>query len=142
MNGYGAWFTVYFGSVLLCLTLPIAMFLPETRSAAVVKQAEAARKAGADDVAAAGHSWWDARPALVSMWQQMAMINRVLFVENPRVGLLLSSTVFFTVGKSVVMIMLQYVSKRFGWSWAKVSSGTCRKMHFSAMGRGRLTFLA
>ncbi|ATY64237.1 MFS transporter [Cordyceps militaris] len=56
-----------------------------------------------------------------STWQHLSLINRTLFAGNPIVGILLFSTVFITLGKSVVMFLLQYVAKRFGWSWAKAS---------------------
>ncbi|KAJ3484894.1 hypothetical protein NLG97_g6947 [Lecanicillium saksenae] len=119
MNGLGAWFTVYSGFVLMSLSLILVTTLPETRSAAVVKQAEAARNAERVSNASTEGKWWDIRPMLRAAWTQIVVINQTLFVGNPRVGTLLLSTVFFTVGKCVMMLMLQYVTKRFGWTWAK-----------------------
>lgn len=123
MNASGPWFTITFGFLLVTLGLPIAAFIPETRSAAVVKRAEAARK----DAERYLHikergSCLDLRPILRSTWQKLSLINRTLFLGNPTVGILLFSTVFITLGKSVIIMLLQYVTKRFKWSWAKVSN--------------------
>lgn len=122
MNACGAWATIFVGSLLVTFSVPLAAFLPETRSAAVVKHAKAAGGTADSEIEFVKPGPWSNLQAVVSpVWRQLSLINRTLFVGNPVVGLLLFSTLFFTLGKSVSMMMLQYVTKRFGWSWAKVS---------------------
>lgn len=125
MNEMGAWFTLIFGFALMTLAIPIAAFVPETRPAAVVRRAETACKIAETNSRIDNHSpRWISRSYVRSTWQHLSLINRTLFAGNPTVGLLISSTIFITVGKSVVIMLLQYVAKRFGWSWSKVSNHT------------------
>lgn len=117
----GAWYTICFGLALVVLAVPIAASLPETRSAAIVKQAEAAaHTAVRNPTIAKDDLWSNMRHQLRSMRETVSVISRTLFVDNIVVGILLFSTVFTALGKSVVIMLLQYMSVKFGWSWAKV----------------------
>ncbi|EJP67264.1 MFS transporter [Beauveria bassiana ARSEF 2860] len=109
MNEMGAWFTLIFGFALMTLAIPIAAFVPETRPAAVVRRAETACKIAETNSRIDNHSpRWISRSYVRSTWQHLSLINRTLFAGNPTVGLLISSTIFITVGKSVVIMLLQF----------------------------------
>ena len=115
----GAWVTLYIGFALILFTVPLTAALPETRCEAVVKRAEIARKASS--LSGTGRSKWDIQTLLRSVREQSITIVKVFFLQKPTVGILLFSTVFTVLGRNVVLIMLQYVTKVFGWPWSKVS---------------------
>ena len=116
----GAWFSVYCGIGLLVLTIPITIFLPETRSQSALRRANLANKSKDDDRARA--SFRDIWPLFDAARDQIRVIVRIIFTDNPTVGVLLFSTVFTLLGSSVVLVILQYAAKRFSWSWSKASS--------------------
>lgn len=115
----GPWVTLYSGFALFVLTVPLTAALPETRCEAVVRRAEMARKASS--VSGTSKSKWDMQPLLRSVREQSIAIANVFFIQKPTIGILLFSTVFSVLGRSVMLMLLQYVTKAFGWSWSKVS---------------------
>jgi hypothetical protein len=78
-----------------------------------------ARKASS--VSGTSKSKWDMQPLLRSVREQSIAIANVFFIQKPTIGILLFSTVFSVLGRSVMLMLLQYVTKAFGWSWSKVS---------------------
>ncbi|KAJ3487537.1 hypothetical protein NLG97_g6395 [Lecanicillium saksenae] len=115
----GTWFAVYLGFTLVALSIPLSALLPETRCAAAVRRAQVYQAAERESTANKDSSSWALRPILHSARQKLALIKHTVFASNPTVGILILSTLFFTLGKSVFMMLLQYVTKRFGWTWAE-----------------------
>ncbi|XWW94538.1 hypothetical protein V2A60_002481 [Cordyceps javanica] len=120
MNWRGSMFALWAGTAVLSLTIPIAVFLPESRSAAVLDRAQAARQhAETSRKLDETESHWRVKSAMRATRDSVCSINRTLFVGNPIVGMLIVSTIFITVGKSVFILLLQYVTTRFGCSFAE-----------------------
>lgn len=54
----------------------------------------------------------DARAQLVEVWD--------FLIGNRRIVVLMLPLIFVTLGKYIQEMLLQYSTKRFGWSWSKV----------------------
>lgn len=52
---------------------------------------------------------------------QIADSFRFLFWDNKKLGLVLLSIMFTTLGKGAGLLLLQYITKRFGWDWSQVT---------------------
>ena len=60
------------------------------------------------------------RVRAVSTLQQAAVAVRSVFWDSKQLGLLLSTYLFTSLSKNTPVILMQYVTKRFQWTWAEV----------------------
>lgn len=124
----GPWLTLFIGNAFMVLVLASVYILPETlavrqwhdKKAGKVPSPRLAPLDGDDNddeglkksnVRAALD---DARAQLVEVWD--------FLIGNRRIVVLMLPLIFVTLGKYVQEMLLQYSTKRFGWSWSKVRS--------------------
>lgn len=60
------------------------------------------------------------RQRAVTGVRQVAESAHFLFRENKKLGMLLISMLVSTFGRFATIILQQYISKRFGWTWSQV----------------------
>lgn len=118
----GPWFSVFSGLACMVTSVLIALLCPETRGMAASPPDDAAGRAGLRNL----------RPRLSALCEQVMALFQAMFLENRRLGLLLSSLLFTTLGRYASTVLMQYTTKRFGWSWSQVrlsaqSGKTCRQ---------------
>lgn len=109
----GAWFSVLVGFGCLSAAVLLALTFPETRRLAVPN--EIVDDSDPDSLATSGPS----SRISAAVEETLASIQ-CLFWENKRLGLLLFSLIFTTFGTYVSVILMQYTTKRFGWTWSEV----------------------
>ncbi|KAJ3496587.1 hypothetical protein NLG97_g2554 [Lecanicillium saksenae] len=111
---HGAWLTIYVSFFFLCVGALFSLFIPqlpmEAKAAAVLDTATGS----ASDVAKASL----VKRQLVAAGRKVQHIFRTQFLEQRTLGLLLCSLAFTTFGKAFTTTLAQYVSRRYGWSWA------------------------
>lgn len=119
----GVWLSVYIGLVCLFVSLLIALMFPETRSLSATENEDQTGGERSDGSISSnspkGQGLW-ARISEILELKQMAILIKYFFWENKRLGLLLLSLIFTTLGNYVTVVLMQYTTKRFGWTWAKV----------------------
>ncbi|KJZ71934.1 hypothetical protein HIM_08690 [Hirsutella minnesotensis 3608] len=113
MRQGGAWLSVYIGLALLFIAALLAFAFPETRQL----------KVGGTNIESRNEPLDNSRPSIWARLSQGISIvtssTRYLFFDNITLGLLLFSLVFTTLGRYVSIILLQYTTKRFRWSWSE-----------------------
>ncbi|POR35886.1 Uncharacterized protein TPAR_03920 [Tolypocladium paradoxum] len=114
------WFSVFLGFGIMCLSVLVALAIPETRGkrTAVGNTQDADGDAGASVPGGSLTLHW-LRSRVSATVKELATSTRVLFWGNKSLGLLLGSFVFTNLGKSASAILMQYAAKRFGWSWSQ-----------------------
>ncbi|KAL7908231.1 hypothetical protein GGI35DRAFT_453658 [Trichoderma velutinum] len=119
------WLSVYIGLACLFISVLIALAIPETRALSAVEVEEPSNDENEQNDSSVS-SYTDKKWALwtriyeILEIKQMATLVKYFVWENQRLGLLLFSLVFATLGNYVSLILMQYTTKRFGWTWAKV----------------------
>ncbi|KAH8682567.1 major facilitator superfamily domain-containing protein [Xylariales sp. PMI_506] len=137
---YDPWFAIDIGLFFLFTSVLVALACPETHPGKMAQpedsnnrsdnvdnnndQDEAIGVQGNDDGSiASSNSLKDVplwrRIAIVLELDQIPILFRYFFVENKRLGLLLVSLIFTTFGNYASILLLQYTTKRFGWTWAQ-----------------------
>lgn len=121
----GPWFSALLGVGCLGIGVLVAFSLPETRglkdSSGTSEDVDNDAHDSEDQEASKGNKLW---ALFVSTQRQASEMFQSLFWRNKKLGLLLFSLVFTTLGRYVVMIIRQYATKRFGWSWSEVGRAT------------------
>ncbi|KAM4066384.1 major facilitator superfamily protein [Hirsutella rhossiliensis] len=112
----GPWFSVFVGLACMSTSVLIALICPETRSmAAPESDAE-----GVEQTLGCGRvALKDLRPRLLTLVEQVTTLFQSMFLQDRRLGILLSSLLFTTLGRYASTILMQYTTKRFGWSWSQ-----------------------
>lgn len=122
----GPWLTLFTGNVFMVLVTASLFILPETLSvrqwhdkrAGKAPRSRLTPLGGDDDdgeVLKKGSmraALDDARAQLVEVWD--------FLIGNRRIVVLMLPLIFVTLGKYIQEMLLQYATKRFGWSWSKV----------------------
>ncbi|KAF4511925.1 hypothetical protein G6O67_001122 [Ophiocordyceps sinensis] len=106
----GPWFSVLLGVGCLSTAVLVALGFPETR--------QKASENDDDDYPPSLDPGPGLSPAAL---RRAAMSIRRLFWDNKRLGLLLFSLVFTTLGRYISVILAQYTTKRFHWSWSEAA---------------------
>jgi len=118
----GAWLTAFLGLALMCLSMVCALALPETHP----RMADRPRPQQPDEPCAAPHSTKGLlslsamRKGLGGFKTELAKSFRVVFLDDKRIGILLSGFVASSLGRFAMSLLVQYAAKRYGWSWSQV----------------------
>jgi hypothetical protein len=113
-----AWLTLVIVLGLLVVTNLIILVLPETNEVHSQHRRQSEDLLGLQDSGAKDDSnlrklWVQARDSLREVWD--------FILSNKRVGFLMMSIVFVVLGRFVQELLLQYATKRYGWSWSKAA---------------------
>lgn len=110
----GNWFAVYTGMGFSTGATLATFFLPSTDNIKPVESRDA-------DCSPVGDG---SLPHLKTDYfdgvKKAAALIQTMFWENKQLGMLLSTFLFTSLGKSVPIILMQYMTKRFQWTWAEV----------------------
>ncbi|KAF4504262.1 hypothetical protein G6O67_008435 [Ophiocordyceps sinensis] len=124
----GAWFSVFMGAGCLSAAILVALAFPETRNKAA--RDESTRDDGDGDQPENSPSLRLFRCAGLRACSKLALKQattsvRSYFWDDKRLGLLLFSLVFTSLGKFISVILMQYTTKRFHWSWSEAALLSC-----------------
>ncbi|TQV90795.1 MFS transporter [Cordyceps javanica] len=109
MNWHGSVFALWAGTAVVSLTIPIAVFLPESRSAAVLDRAQASRRhAETSRKLDETESHWRVKSAMRAIRDSVCSINRTLFVGNPIVGMLIAG-LLLSIKSMTSMVLTAFV---------------------------------
>ncbi|KAL1865867.1 hypothetical protein Daus18300_006979 [Diaporthe australafricana] len=122
----GAWVSLITGNIFMVLVLLSVYILPETLAVRRWHDArtgkapnpQLARLNGDDDDEGLKKSSMraaldDARQQLVEVWK--------FLLGNKRIVVLMLPLIFVTLGRYIQEMLLQYSTKRYGWSWSKAA---------------------
>lgn len=135
----GAWLTLWIGNVFILTVLASVFILPETLSVRRWHDKKAGKvpsprlaPLGVNDTddellkkSNIRAALDDAREQLVEVWD--------FLIGNRRIVVLMLPLIFVTLGKYVQEMLLQYATKRFGWSWSKVGRHLQPPMEISSL---------
>ena len=109
------------GLCLMALALLLTFALPDVR-----KRNDEETDSGNRDTTSASFQL-----SVASIASTAGLIFRDLFWNNLLLGFLLASQLLTTIGGQEVAIRLQYVTRRYGWTWGEVSctTGDTRQAH-------------
>lgn len=110
------WYTAYAGLFAMVLTLAATLCIPETlhfKGAPATEHAEQSPETSTTIETTYNHT--------LKLWQNTSRVMKSLVFEDKRLGLILISLMFTTIGTYSQYMLLQYISKRYGLSWAEVS---------------------
>jgi hypothetical protein len=110
------WLAVFIGLGLLAGSMLALLATPETYHMRPVEQTH--EDASASDAAASAQPSWVVQ--MGRTMKQLAVSIRSLFWDDKRAGLLLLTFLFTSIGKNIPQILMQYITKRFHWTWAEV----------------------
>lgn len=122
--GKGAWLTLFIGNVFMVLVIGSVYIVPETLSVRLWHDRRAGKMPSprlapldGDDgdklkKTSMGAALDDARAQLMEVWD--------FLIGNRRIVVLMLPLIFVTLGKYIQEMLLQYATKRFGWSWSEV----------------------
>lgn len=131
--GKGPWLTLFIGNFFMALVICSLYILPETLSVRLWHDRRAGKVSSprlppldSDDGDELKKSNMraaldDARAQLMEIWD--------FLIGNRRIVILMLPLIFVTLGKYVQEMLLQYATKRFGWSWSEV----CRLLLLTRM---------
>ncbi|KAK0632183.1 major facilitator superfamily domain-containing protein [Immersiella caudata] len=127
------WVALDTGIALLFLSLPLGFLFPETlhlhaHGMQKARQERRHRQTNAENAGGGGEEheglFATKQPALQILWSKardsLAEV-REFVAENKSLGFLVLSTVFIILGKFVTEMLLQYATKRYGWTWSKAT---------------------
>lgn len=120
------WLTLFIGDAFMVLVVASLLILPETLSVRQWHDKKAGKVPSprlapldGDDIddemlkkSNMRAALDDARAQLVEVWE--------FLIGNRRLVVLMLPLIFVTLGKYIQEMLLQYATKRFGWSWSKV----------------------
>ncbi|KAJ0103929.1 tp synthase f0 [Diaporthe amygdali] len=121
----GPWVSLITGNVFIVLVLMSLYILPETLVVRRWHDAKAGKTPsprlapldGSDDErlkkSSISAALDDARDQLVEVWE--------FLIGNKRIVVLMLPLIFMTLGKYIQEMLLQYATKRYGWSWSKAT---------------------
>lgn len=123
------WLSVYLGMACLFVSVLIALAFPETRVPSVAETEEPSNDESERSDGSVSSNTIKTRVLWTRIYdilelKQMAILVKYFFWENKRIGLLLFSLIFTTLGNYASIILMQYTTKRFGWTWGKVRYDT------------------
>ncbi|ATY61235.1 MFS transporter [Cordyceps militaris] len=120
----GAWFCLFIGFAGLCLSLASSLLLPESRGANTGASYRPLNDEP-DSGQQAGNGPWNYLANLPKVISNLPKViasytiaARNLVSRNTYSVLLLMGIVFSTLGQDVLILLLQYMTKRFSMSWA------------------------
>jgi hypothetical protein len=113
----GNWFAVFIGFGCVVASVLATFVTPETSGMRPPDGTDEGQPPDDDVLSPAPAGLW---AHAVNTLKQQAISFRSLFWDNKHVGLLLSTFLFTSIGKSIPLILMQYITKRFHWSWAEV----------------------
>lgn len=119
----GPWVSLITGNIFMALVLVSVYILPETLAVRRWHDARAGKAPnpqlaplGGDDEGPKKSSMRaaldDSRQQLVEVWE--------FLIGNKRIVVLMLPLIFVTLGRYMQEMLLQYSTKRYGWSWSKV----------------------
>jgi len=120
------WVPVLVGLFLLILTILASLVIPETLG--LKKLRDDLRTRGGDvdtaDPALAGEPEVSSevssmQKSMAKAWEDMGEVWKFI-LGNKRIVFLMMAVMFFTVGRYVQEMLLQYATKRYGWTWDEV----------------------
>lgn len=110
------WYAAYAGLFAMMLTLAATLCIPETLH---FKRAPTPEHDGASpETSSTIKTTYN---STLKLWQNTSRVMKSLVFGDKRLGLLLISLMFTTIGTYSQYMLLQYISKRYGLSWAEVS---------------------
>lgn len=118
--GVNLWLTIYLGLGCLALATVLTFFFPET----LPTKAPALQRSAETTETHEAQSSWTLHQWLHVAWTELARLGdaALRFAKaNWQVVALLFTLLVTTLGRFAQEILLQYVHKRYGWSWAQVS---------------------
>lgn len=135
----GAWLSLFIGNAFMVLVTASVYILPETLSVRRWHDKKAGKVPSPrlasldvddndDEVLKKSNmraALDDARAQLVEVWE--------FLIGNRRIVVLMLPLIFVTLGKYVQEMLLQYATKRFGWSWSKVGRHLQLPMEISSL---------
>lgn len=135
----GAWLTLFIGNAFMVLVIASVYILPETLSVRRWHDKKAGKVPSPrlasldvddndDELLKKSNmraTLDDARAQLVEVWE--------FLIGNRRIVVLMLPLIFVTLGKYVQEMLLQYATKRFGWSWSKVGRHLQPPMEISSL---------
>lgn len=103
----------------MVLGFALMYLVPETLSVRRWHDARAGRHPDADNKNAGG-----GRGGIVAVFHEQMQRIREFLVTNKRAAVLILPFSFMHMGKYIQELLAQYATKRFGWSWSKVRTGS------------------
>lgn len=122
--GKGPWLTLAVGNVFMILVMGSVCIFPETLAVRLWHDKRAGKMPSpqptpldgddGDELKKSGMqaALGGARRQLTEVWE--------FLIGNRRLVVLMLPLIFVTLGKYIQEMLLQYATKRFGWSWSKV----------------------
>lgn len=116
----GVWFSMYIGYFFTAISLISLCIFPDILTRLIhFEIASELDELPEEPVVKAG-AWDSIRQNVHSGINDIAESFHFLFWQNKILGLVLVSIMFGTLGRAASILLLQYISKRFGWSWSQV----------------------
>lgn len=115
------WYTAYAGLFAMVLTFATTLCIPETLH---FKGAPATEHT--EELSETSSTIKTTYNSTLKLWRNTSRVMKSLVLEDKRLGLLLISLMFTTIGTYSQYMLLQYISKRYGVSWAEVSLSQAR----------------
>lgn len=125
----GPWVALVTGNVFMLISVATLYLMPETLVVRRWHDAKAAGKTGGPSSSLMPHESEDeeglktksAFRATVDAAQTQLIHGLDFLVSNKRVVVLMMPLIFETVEKYIEELLMQYATKRYGWSWSKAS---------------------
>jgi hypothetical protein len=109
---YSDWFAVFVGFVGLAASTLATLVAPDTHG---MSSTDSEVQDTFSELPQIG-----LRARAASTLQHAAVAVRSVFWDSKQLGLLLSTYLFTSLSKNMPVILMQYVTKRFQWTWAEV----------------------
>lgn len=136
------WIPFLGSSVILALSICLtAIFVPETST--TLKRKPTSQRSEGDSIISQHDSQAPSRPFLVRMWEEALGIiqqDYAIVKQNSRVALILLSFFVSDLGSQVGVVLLQYTSEKFHWSFTKVRDSLKFSEKFLISSHTRLHF--
>ncbi|KAH0598738.1 hypothetical protein MHUMG1_04042 [Metarhizium humberi] len=110
----GDWFCVFTGLAGLCLANILALLLPESRDANTLRKHKSTSRQPESDQQQTGSGFFDLLSKLPNAAATCIMAATTFVSNNVHPTLLLVGVAFGTLGQDVIILLQQYMTKRFG----------------------------
>ncbi|KFG83653.1 hypothetical protein MANI_015986 [Metarhizium anisopliae] len=117
----GDWFCVFTGLAGLCLANVLALLLPESRDANTLRKHKSTGRQPESHQQQTGSGFFELLSKLPNATATCIMAATNFVSNNVHSTLLLVGVAFGTLGQDVIILLQQYMTKRFGLSWARAS---------------------
>ncbi|KID94349.1 Major facilitator superfamily, partial [Metarhizium majus ARSEF 297] len=117
----GDWFCVFTGLAGLCLANILALLLPESRDANTLRKHTPTSRQPESHQQQTGSGFFELLSKLPNAAATCIMAATNFVSNNAHSTLLLVGVAFGTLGQDVIILLQQYMTKRFGLSWARAS---------------------